>query len=340
MTTIKPSVMCEQRPDGSRVWQVTRYDAVKSLLTDHRLSGSLPALETPGLDADPKAYQILMRMAAAGKRSIATDQEDRVFRRRILNKLFAGANVVRVKPLIHPMAEQLVDELRSGPQPADLSSSFSAPLCAQTMNELIGVPREDTHRFRAWIEEASTSGAQKPGAGLRQLGLYITKLFAERKQNSRPGDIITELLQSQHLGDDRHERRVLNVLVWMLGIGWQSPSPAVDYAIFLLLTNPGQLLLLRKEPARLPARWRKRYACTTRSHPTTAWPCATPSRILSSRERLSGLVSRSCSISGPPTGIQPSSRTPENSMLPVIQIRIWASAMGCTRAILPRSPGL
>jgi cytochrome P450 len=169
-----------------------------------------------------------------------------------LNKLFAGANVVRVKPLIHPMAEQLVDELRSGPQPADLSSSFSAPLCAQTMNELIGVPREDTHRFRAWIEEASTSGAQKPGAGLRQLGLYITKLFAERKQNSRPGDIITELLQSQHLGDDRHERRVLNVLVWMLGIGWQSPSPAVDYAIFLLLTNPGQLLLLRKEPARLP----------------------------------------------------------------------------------------
>jgi cytochrome P450 len=252
MTTIQPTVTREQRPDGAWVWQVTQYDAVKTLLTDHRLGMSLPGPETPGWDADPKVHQILMRMATGGRRGIAADQEDRVMRRRVMNKLFAGPNVVRVKPLIAPMAEQLVDEMRSGPQPADLGRSFSAPLCAQTMNELIGVPREDTYRFREWMDEASASGDGQPGAGLRHFVVYINKLFAERKKDPREDDIMTELLQSQEKSDERHERRLLNILVWMLGMGWQNPSATVDYAISLLLTNPDQLQLLKDDPSLLP----------------------------------------------------------------------------------------
>jgi cytochrome P450 len=252
MTTTEPTATREQRPDGAWVWQVTHYDAVKSLLTDHRLGMSLPGPETPGWDADPKVHQILMRMATGGRRGIAADQEDRVMRRRIMNKLFAGPNVLRVKPLVGPVAEQLVDELRSGSQPADLGRSFSGPLCAQTMNELIGVPREDMHRFREWMDEASASGDGQPGAGLRHFVTYINELFAERKRHPIEDDIMTEFLQSEERTDKRHERRLLNILVWMLGMGWQNPSATVDYAISLLLTNPDQLRLLRDEPSLLP----------------------------------------------------------------------------------------
>jgi len=252
MTTTEPTVTRQQRPDGAWVWQVTQYDAVKILLTDHRLGMSLPGPETPGWEADPKVHQILMRMATGGRRGIAADQEDRLMRRRVMNKLFAGPNVLRVKPLIGPMAEQLVDEFRARPQPADLGRGFSAPLCAQTMNELIGVPTEDTYRFREWMDEASASGDGQPGAGLRHFVVYINKLFAERKKNPVDGDIMTELLEGQEKSDDRHERRLLNILVWMLGMGWQNPSATVDYAISLLLAHPGQLALLREDPSLLP----------------------------------------------------------------------------------------
>ncbi|MBV9447191.1 MAG: cytochrome P450 [Streptosporangiaceae bacterium] len=252
MTTTETTVTRKQRPDGAWVWQVTQYDAVKTLLTDHRLGMSLPDPESPGWDADPKVHQILMRMATGGRRGIAADQEDRVMRRRIMNKLFAGPNVVRVKPLIGPMAEQLADELRSRPQPADLGRNFSAPLCALTMNELIGVPREDMHRFREWMDEASASGDGQPGSGLRHFVVYINKLFAERKRNPVDGDIMTDILEPHERGDERHERRLLNILVWMLGMGWQNPSATVDFAVSLLLTNPGQLDLLKDDLSLLP----------------------------------------------------------------------------------------
>ncbi len=250
MATAEATIESIGIAEGVQAWRAERYATVKPLLTDQRLDIFTPAPESSSWDSDPKVHQIMMRMTAGGGSQVLADKEDRVLRRRIMNKFFSGGNLMRVTPLVSEAAEELAAGLADLPQPIDLRTSFSRPLCARTMSELLSVPVEDTASFLKWIDEASAPGA-RPMAGLRDFMAYAHKLVADRRKNPRD-DVLSDVLRSRADGDKLHDKRIVNLLFWMLAMGWQNAAANIDYAIALLLTNPGQHELLKNDPALVP----------------------------------------------------------------------------------------
>jgi cytochrome P450 len=252
VTALENTIARIELEDGVPAWHVSRYPEVKALLTDQRLTMFIPDAQSAGWDVDSKVHQILVRVATGRKRGVLPDPEDRVLRRRIMNKMFAGPNVLRVTPLIRDIATELVDTIKGQDGVVELGRMFSSPLCARTMSELLGIPPEDAKEFPAWTDEATTPDGGQSMAAMRRFMGYVHKMLAERKREPRE-DVVTELLVARDENDTLHEQRLTNILAWMLSLGWQGPASSVDCACALLLTNPDQFQLIKDDPSLVPA---------------------------------------------------------------------------------------
>jgi cytochrome P450 len=247
MTTTSPTISRIDTLSGP-AWHVTRYELVKSMLADRRLDMSQPDPQAPGWYVDSRVHRAMVRLAIARKPRGLSEEEDRALRRRCMNRIFSVTNLARVTPLIRAVATQLIDELIERRPPADLCESFSGPLCARMIGELLELPADDVERFRVSTGRAGDQdGSSLEGA--KQVMLYVNDLVRDRRR--QPGsDMISVLLEMEAGESTIQERRVVNLLAWMLALGWQPPAACIDWGTVLLLTNTDQHRLFQAAPER------------------------------------------------------------------------------------------
>jgi cytochrome P450 len=245
MTTAAPPIARVETPTGP-AWRATRYAVVKELLADRRLDMSQPDPQAPGWYLDSKVHRVMVRLATARKPHGLSEEEDRALRRRCMSRIFSVANVARVTPDIRDVAERLVNEMASQPRPVDLCESFSGPLCARTVGELLDVPADEVESFRT----ATSRDGDEDGTSLQammQVIQYVTEMVQQRRR--RPSsDVVSVLLEVEAGTSKIHERRVVNLLAWMLTLGWQPPAACIDWGTVLLISDPEQERLFRSEP--------------------------------------------------------------------------------------------
>ncbi|HET7559689.1 MAG TPA: cytochrome P450, partial [Limnochordia bacterium] len=141
----------------------------------------------------------------------------------------------------------------------DLIKELAYPLPVIVIAELLGIPKEDRDRFKAWSDRIVASADNVlGGAGgdsdeaHQAMASYFHEVIAERRRRPQ-ADLISALLAAEVDGERLDEAEVI-ALCWLLLVaGNETTTNLIGNAILSLLEHPDQLARLRAHPDWLPS---------------------------------------------------------------------------------------
>ena len=232
------------------IWFVTRHDDVAAVLLDGERFVRDPRLAlTP---AEIEAGQLSPPgLEAIENHMLNRDGDDHRRLRRLVTKAFTPKMVEQLRPRIQAIADELLDAVESRGE-MDLSAEYAFPLPITVIAELLGVPIEDQHRLQEW-SEAIISPAIGPDADrfFEQMGAfvaYLAEFFATRRAEPKD-DLVSALLAAHDEEDALSEEEVFGTVVLLIVAGHETTVGLIGNAVLNLLEHPGQLALLRDDPA-------------------------------------------------------------------------------------------
>lgn len=224
-------------PSGDRAWLVTRYEDVRAVLNDPRLSRAAATRpDAPRLGpARPEPDSIM-----------AMDPPDHTRLRRLLAPAFTGRQAERLRPGIARTTERLLDVMAETGPPVDLVEHLARPLPVITICELLGVPDEDRESFKEWTDAALTLAPHAAGTvtGARQrLADYLRHLIAEKQHD--PGDDVLGTLIAARDEDRLRPAELVTVAATLITAGYHTVANSLANSVLALLRHPAQLEPLR-----------------------------------------------------------------------------------------------
>lgn len=219
---------------GEPVWVVSRYQDIRTALTDPRVSADVHTFnEQPVGENMPLIFP---RM----------DDPEHNRLRRMMTKDFTARRADAMRPFIQETVDGFLDTMIHKGPPADLVRDFALPLPSLVICELLGVPYEDHEFFEensARSLDASASPEEQGAAGAALLG-YLSVLV-DRKARE-PGDDLLSRLVSDHVatGALNHATATMNALI-MLSAGHETTASMIALGTVALLEHPGAWNRLR-----------------------------------------------------------------------------------------------
>ena len=143
-------------PDGRPAWLVTRYEDVRRALADPRLS----------LDkrhALPGSYRGFALPPALDANLLNMDPPDHTRVRRLVARAFTPGRVEKLRAPVRRVADTLLDAVVADGE-TDLLRSYAGPLPITVICDLLGVPEQDRHDFRAWTDAMLVPDPARPEA--------------------------------------------------------------------------------------------------------------------------------------------------------------------------------
>jgi cytochrome P450 len=233
-------------PTGDTAWLVTRYEDVRSVLSDARFSRE--AITAPGA---PR----LLPIAAGSKSIFVMDPPEHSRLRRLISKAFSPRRIELLRPRIQQITDELLDSMEAGGPPADLIASLAQPLPITVICELLGVPYEDVPSFRAWTDlmlSFGRSSAEAVGRARGNLNEYLTRLIA-RKSEEPSDDVLGSLIVAREQDDRLSEEELLAFGYTLLGAGYHATTAEIVHGLLLLMRDPGLIDRLRQDSGKIPA---------------------------------------------------------------------------------------
>ncbi|GFE23620.1 cytochrome P450 [Streptomyces nigrescens] len=226
-------------PDGAAGWLVTRYDDVRTVLSDPRFSAKRIVLRPGGggmEDAPPPPPGLFIMM----------DAPEHTRFRRLLTGQFTVRRMRQLAPAVEKIVAEQLDAMAAAEGPVDLVQAFALPVPSLVICELLGVPyadREEFQRNSATIVRLNSSPEefQQAQAALRG---YIHQLVLAKREKPTD-DILSELVQSGELTDEE----LSGVGVLLLIAGHETTANMIALSTMCLLQNPEQLAALRADPS-------------------------------------------------------------------------------------------
>ena len=230
-----------QLPYGEPAWLATRYDDVRTVLSDRRFSRAVATTR----DDAPRA---LPRIAGG----IVTMDPPALTRiRNLVTQAFTPRRVEALRPHVRTLAHRLIDDMvRKGP-PADLVEDYALPIPMSVICELLGVPVADQAKFKEWNDSllsTNTLTAEQTQKNIGQLSSYIMDLIQLRRSEPRD-DLMTALLEAHDVNDRLSERELVQLCIAILVAGYEATSSQIPNFIYTLLTHREQFDRLKADPS-------------------------------------------------------------------------------------------
>lgn len=227
-------------------WLVTRYEDVKSVLTDRRFSRAQAAgRDTPRARPPQDPADLLISM----------DPPDHTRVRGLVTKAFTARRVEHMRPGIEEVVSKLLDDMVTKGQPADLAGALAWPLPVKVISDLLGVPVTDQDRFRRWTEKTLEMGADTPAeeiSGARdQLNTYLSSLINRRRAHPTD-DLLSALVAARDGADRLSEAELVRLAVTVLIAGHETTAAEIGNAVFVLLSEAHWERLVRGGPDLVP----------------------------------------------------------------------------------------
>jgi cytochrome P450 len=233
--------------DGRPAWLVTRYDDVRRLLGDPRLS----------LDkrhATPGNYHGLALPPALDANLLNMDPPDHTRIRRLVAQAFGPNRIARLREPVRRTAEQLLDAVAAEEQ-VDLVAAYAAPLPITVICDLLGVDPADRHDFRLWTDTLVAPDPARPDLAKGAIGAmlgFFTGLIAGKR--ARPADdLLSAMISARDEGDRLSEDELMSLAFLILFAGYENTVQLLGNAVLALLSHPDQLAALRADPGRTAA---------------------------------------------------------------------------------------
>jgi cytochrome P450 len=235
---------------GDRTWIVTRYAIGTAILRDTRRFSRAQAAHEHAHIEGPAAEIFKAKL-------MSNDDPDHARLRRLVAATFSPAGIRRWEPRIAAIADDILDGLeRQGS--AEIVTQFGYPLPERVICELMGAPHSDHALFKAWAKElievppgGDLADHRRRGTqALNEFAAYIRRLVAERKDN--PGDdLVGRLIQAEDGGTRLAEHELIAITYELITAGHETTAKLIPNGLYLLLSNPDQLQLLRDDPSRI-----------------------------------------------------------------------------------------
>jgi cytochrome P450 len=246
-------------------WVLARHADCLSVLRDRRSSSD-------GLNADPdhapegfsssrNRGQAMDEFLAQGTTDtrpfLFRDPPDHTRMRGLVSKAFTPRMVERMRERTVEIVDSLLDEaIERGRM--DAVADFAYPLPVQIICELLGVPSEDQHRFRAWSavlargldpEFLLTDEVRQARVeAIFSFAEYFFALLADRR--AHPGDdLLTQLAQAEEAGDSLSEGELLSTCILLLVAGHETTVNLISGGLLALVEDPAQAARWRDDPA-------------------------------------------------------------------------------------------
>lgn len=231
--------------DGSSPWLITRYDHLRTLLGDPRVSSdaTLPGYphRTAGTKAGDKARRTFITM----------DDPEHARLRRMVTAPFAVRKMEALRPAVQKIVDDLIDDMLAGPKPVDLVQAFALPVPSLVICELLGVPYEDHDLFQrnTKVIVNRNSTPEEVIESFTTLIDYLDGLLSTKR--ARPADDLLSVLATERVATgEMTQRQAAETGVLLLGAGHETTANMIALGTLALLQNPDQLALLRasKDP--------------------------------------------------------------------------------------------
>ena len=230
---------------------LSRYADVDGILRDHARFSS-----DPDLRKSPRGGY---KQPVEERSMLFMDPPDHTRLRSLVNKAFTRAAINALEPRIRAIMGTLLDEI-SDTSKFDLMETVAIPLPVIVIAEMLGIPREDRARFRAWSDrrarllEPTLTRAERKIAdeASKDLSSYFLSTIRSRQGEPRD-DILTRLVQAEEQGDTLTETEMLNMLRLLLVAGNETTTNLIGNGMLALLRHPEQLQALRDDPGLIPA---------------------------------------------------------------------------------------
>ncbi|QIS03263.1 cytochrome P450 [Nocardia brasiliensis] len=213
-------------PSGDQAVLATRYQTIRTLLADPRISKDRNRSGVAKMTTKPqKVFQRRIDMSPPAHARM----------RRLIAREFTAARVETMRPRIAAIVTALLDRMADAgaAEPVDLNTAFAFPLSIQVICELLGVPARERHLF------GDTSNPPWD---------YIRELI-ERKRRHPDSDLISALIAVTDAEDGRLSADELHFWSTLLLLaGYETTANQIAGAVVLLLGHPDQLALLRADP--------------------------------------------------------------------------------------------
>jgi cytochrome P450 len=238
-------------PGGIPAWAPTRYDTLRSLILDPRVSKD-PRKHWSlwsEIPEHPSWGWILGWVGVVNMLTMYGPDHTR------LRKVVAPSFTLRRTEAMRTRVERITAELLDGldtagatGEPVDIRAGYAHPLPMQLICELFGVPeelREDTGRLIAAIMDTSNSSPEHAASVQRQIGTVLPALVAYKTEH--PGDdMTTELIKVRDEDGGRlSDEELIYTLLLVIGAGFETTVNLIGNAVVALLDHPDQLAAVR-----------------------------------------------------------------------------------------------
>ncbi|MFF4095633.1 cytochrome P450 [Streptomyces sp. NPDC001834] len=240
----QPGLLRVQMPYGEPAWLVTRYADARLVLGDQRFSRAASVSRDEPRQSEGQRDSGILSM----------DPPDHTRLRSLVAKAFTVRQVEKLRPRVRQLTSDLLDEMETAGQPADLVDLFALPLPVAVICRMLGVPTEDRPKFRVWSDAAlSTSSltAEEFDRNREELRAYMAELIAQHREAPRD-DLMTALIEARDGQDRLSELELVDLCVGILVAGHETTASQIPNFVLTLLDHPDQLARLRAEPGLIP----------------------------------------------------------------------------------------
>ncbi|MFF4707496.1 cytochrome P450 [Streptomyces sp. NPDC001288] len=227
-------------------WLVTRYEDCRFVTSDPRFSRErVVGRDVTSMRPEPVASQ------TAGLQYIDPPRHNRL--RRVVARAFTGRAMQRLRPIAEHRAAVLLDAMADAGPPADLMEHLHGPFPIAVIRDFLGVDEKDWHRWASAGEALLSAGpdsGERAKDAARTTRARITELLRHRREEPRE-DLAGVLAQATEAGEITEDEAISLATAIQVSGGHavRNNSGSMMYA---LLTHPGHLERLRREPELLP----------------------------------------------------------------------------------------
>jgi cytochrome P450 len=233
-------------PGYGRVWMVTRYADVRTVLTDPRLAKDVHRWPGGGRSRPSEATGVYAHMLHA-------DPPDHTRLRRLVQNVFTPRRVA-LRPRAEEIAAGLLGAMAADRgDVTDLLAAYARPLPIAVLCELLGIPVAD----RAWIAVTVAAYDERTQHQRveREMAAYFTELIAAKRAG--PGDDLLSALvlacDSAGAADALTGDELVSTVFLLVMAGFDTTVNLIASGALALLTHPREKARLRQDPSLLPA---------------------------------------------------------------------------------------
>ncbi|WP_169526822.1 cytochrome P450 [Sciscionella marina] len=152
---------------------------------------------------------------------------------------FSVRSVRRQRPAIAEFVERRLDEILAAESTADLFEDFAVPISVFAHCRMLGIPNSKVEEFATIFATEELKFGDM---------LQFAAEVLDFKGTDLGEDTVSDLLRSELSGPEQ-----LGIATVLMGSGRDAIAYMIGTIMVSLLSDPGQLELLRREPERIPA---------------------------------------------------------------------------------------